>query len=62
MHVRAVVGEVIQRSGRVDVLVNNAGITLEGLVEDLSDEDWDRCFDVTMLGARSRRALWWCRR
>jgi 3-oxoacyl-[acyl-carrier protein] reductase len=38
------------RFGRLDVLVNNAGIFVEGLVEDLSDEAWDRCFAVNVGG------------
>ena len=47
---RALVREVTDRFGRVDVLVNNAGINVEGLLEDLSDDDWDRCFDVNVGG------------
>lgn len=48
--VEAVVGEVVARFHRVDVLVNNAGVFVEGTVENLGDDDWDRCFDVNVGG------------
>ena len=48
--VTAVVAEIVARFDRVDVLVNNAGINVDGLVEDLADEQWDRCFDVNVGG------------
>ncbi|WP_198399456.1 SDR family NAD(P)-dependent oxidoreductase [Caballeronia calidae] len=34
--------EVIRRAGRLNVLVNNAGMMQEQLVEELSLEDWTR--------------------
>ena len=36
--------------GKVDVLVNNAGIGLLGTVVELSEEDWDREIDVNLKG------------
>ena len=36
--------------GRVDVLVNNAGINVEGAVDELDPERWRACFDVNVLG------------
>jgi 3-oxoacyl-[acyl-carrier protein] reductase len=48
--VAAAVAEVLARFDRVDVVVNNAGIYVEGLVEDLDDDRWDRCFDVNVGG------------
>ena len=48
--VAGVVEQVQDRFGRLDVLVNNAGIFVEGLVEDLTDEAWDRCFAVNVGG------------
>jgi 3-oxoacyl-[acyl-carrier protein] reductase len=46
----AVVADVLERFGRIDVLVNNAGVFVEGLVEELDDERWDFCFDVNVGG------------
>lgn len=48
--VSEVVAEVLARYGTVDVLVNNAGINVEGTVEELTIERWRRCFDVNVGG------------
>lgn len=36
--------------GGLDVLVNNAGISLFGMVQDTSPEEWDRVFSVNVKG------------
>ncbi|GGW45704.1 SDR family NAD(P)-dependent oxidoreductase [Streptomyces caelestis] len=43
--------------GVLDVLINNAGIGAQGTVEDNSDDDWHRVYDVNVVGmVRTTRA------
>lgn len=48
--VMAAVGQVIARDGRIDVLVNCAGIVLEGTAQQTSHADWQRVLDVNLTG------------
>ena len=48
--VDACVKAVIAKFGRVDIMINNAGITKDGLLMRMSDEDWDAVIDVNLKG------------
>jgi 3-oxoacyl-[acyl-carrier protein] reductase len=48
--VNALVARIKAESGGVDALVNNAGITRDGLIQKMSDEDWDAVIDVNLKG------------
>ena len=48
---QAVVEQVVADFGRIDVLVNNAGITKDGLVMRMSEGQWDAVIAVNMKSA-----------
>src|ERR1700726_1247757 len=45
------VREAVASFGRIDVLVNNAGVTRRAYIMDLTEDDWDRIFRVNGKGA-----------
>ena len=48
--VDACVKAVLTDFGRIDVMVNNAGITKDGLLMRMSDDDWDAVLNVNLKG------------
>lgn len=42
--------QVVRDSGRCDIVVNAAGITLEKPITEVSQDEWDHCFDVNVKG------------
>lgn len=45
------VSEVVERYGRLDIVVNNAGITRDGLAVRMSDDDWNVVISTNLSGA-----------
>lgn len=45
--------EILGAAGRVDLLVNNAGVTRDGLLMRMSDADWDTVLNTNLRGAFS---------
>ena len=48
--VKVMIDEIIKKFGRIDILINNAGITKDGLMLRMTDEDFDRVIDVNLKG------------
>ena len=49
--VKAGVDAVLKQMGRIDVLVNNAGITRDALSLRMKPEDWDKVIQINLTGA-----------
>lgn len=49
--VEQLIAMVMERFGRIDVLVNNAGVTRDGLLIRMDEKDWDSVLDINLKGA-----------
>lgn len=49
--VARMVSETVARFGGIDILINNAGITRDGLAMRMSPEDWQAVIDTNLTGA-----------
>lgn len=49
--VEAAANKIHSEAARVDILINNAGITRDGLLMRMSEEDWDAVLDTNLKGA-----------
>ncbi|MEI6355856.1 MAG: 3-oxoacyl-[acyl-carrier-protein] reductase [Verrucomicrobiota bacterium] len=49
--IAAAAEKILAGTGRVDVLVNNAGVTKDGLLMRMSEADWDIVLDTNLRGA-----------
>jgi 3-oxoacyl-[acyl-carrier protein] reductase len=45
------IDEIVKESGRLDLLVNNAGITRDNLILRMKEEEWDAVLTVNLKGA-----------
>lgn len=48
--IHAFIEKIKQEHGKIDVLVNNAGVTRDNLLDRMSEKDWDMVIDVNLKG------------
>ncbi|MGL4270478.1 MAG: 3-oxoacyl-ACP reductase FabG [Plesiomonas sp.] len=46
----AFVASVMEEFGRIDVLVNNAGVTRDNLIQNMTEAEWDLVLDINLKG------------
>ena len=46
--VKEMVDYTINKYGKIDILINNAGINQEKMFQDITDEDWDNIIKVNL--------------
>ena len=48
--VKSAISSIIEEKGRIDTLVNNAGITRDGLILRMKEEDWTSVISINLSG------------
>lgn len=49
--VENIIEKTLDKFGKIDILINNAGITRDGLLMRIKDSDWDDVLDINLKGA-----------
>ncbi len=49
-HMQAVVDQAAEQFGRIDIVVNSAGVRTNGSIVEITEEDWDRTIDTNLKG------------
>ncbi|PKM89286.1 MAG: beta-ketoacyl-ACP reductase [Firmicutes bacterium HGW-Firmicutes-12] len=48
--VEELIKKIMDRYGKIDILINNAGITRDGLLMRMKDEDWEKVISTNLTG------------
>ena len=48
--VEGLIRNTVEKFSKIDIIVNNAGITRDGLIMRMSDEDWNTVIDINLKG------------
>jgi NAD(P)-dependent dehydrogenase (short-subunit alcohol dehydrogenase family) len=48
---KALIDETVKQFGRLDIVVNSAGVRTNGSITEITEEDWDRTLDANLKGA-----------
>ncbi len=48
--INSVIKNIISKWGKIDILINNAGITSDGLLMRMKEQDWDKVIDINLKG------------
>ena len=63
--VTAAFEEVASRFGRIDILINNAGVLRDNLSFKMSEDDWDTVLDIHLKGSflcsKAAQSTWYSR-
>ena len=49
--VKKMIEHILGKYGKIDVLINNAGISSKGLFSDISDDEWKKMIDINLYSA-----------